>query len=404
MKGTTLLRLAASAAVLMSLTACDGFEIDLSGIDLSGLAALAPAAEPAPAPPPAAPAPIVVTPPPVNYGTLSGVTNNTSSINATVDAIIAAQNACGGCAVSVDIEGNADARGTTADNAALSLVRARDTAALVRAELARRGELGGVTLIPTGAGESNAQASVTACQQHPNSAQCVADRATQITITAQPPSVVVTQPVVVTTPDICWTCFVTPDPVPTVTEPPAPPAPPAPTAPPTTLGTDPAPTFDTPSLAVTAFSWAQQGSDQKIGVKLQPLTCNGGTIAPCGVPTSGIARRGTAGPYIVSSSLSSFSLTAPTGYYAPTQYRVVSTPVGSDIQSTKYAVTRYYNATPSGQKFRTSASGTVTIEWRTWEWNGSSMVVTGTSQQTVAANSPALLPAAFGVLGSNISR
>jgi hypothetical protein len=67
-------------------------------------------------------------------------------------------------------------------------------------------------------------------------------------------------------------------------------------------------------------------------------------------------------------------------------------------------VTRYYNATPAGQKFRTNASGTVTIEWRTWEWNGSSKIVTGTTQETIAMNSSLLLPVAFGVLGSNISR
>lgn len=386
----------ASAAVLMALTACEGIgAIDLSGVDFSAIAI----PEPAPAPAPAAPAPIVVTPPPVNYGTLSGVTKDTSSVTATVDAIIAAQNACGGCAVSVNIEGNADARGTAAANKALSQTRADDTAAAVRKQLQARG-VAGVELKAVGKGESGAVASVATCQNYPNSAQCVADRATQVTITAQPASVVVTQPVV-TTPNICWTCF-TLDTVPTVTEPPPPP--PAPTAPPTTLGTDPTPTLDTPSLAVTAFSWAQQGSDQKIGVKLQSLTCNGGRTAPCGVPASGVARRGVAGPYVVSSSLSSFSLTAPTGYYAGSQYRVVSTPVGSDIQSTKYAVTRYYNATPAGQKFRTYASGSVTVEWRTWEWNGSSMVVTGTTRETVTANSPALLPVSFGVLGSNISR
>ena len=388
----------ASAAVLMSLTACDGIgAIDLSGVDFSAIAI----PEPAPAPAPAAPAPIVVTPPPVKYDTLQSTSNNTANINATVDAIIAAQNACGGCAVSVDIEGNADARGTTAANKALSQQRADDTARLVKAELARRGELGGVTLNPVGVGESGAVASVATCQNHPNSAQCVADRATQITIVAQPPNVVTYTPPPTPEVSICWTCF-TPDPVPTVVEPPAPPAPVIVTPPP--LSTDPTPTLDTPLLAVTAFSWAQQGSDQKIGVKVQPLTCNNGTLAPCGVPTSGIARRGTSGPHIVSSSLSSFSLTAPTGYYAGSQYRVVSTPVGSDIRNTQYAVTRYYNATPSGQKFRTNASGTVTVEWRTWEWNGSSMTVTGTSQQTVTANSSALLPAAFGVLGSNISR
>ena len=388
----------ASAAVLMSLTACDGIgAIDLSGVDFSAIAI----PEPAPAPAPAAPAPIVVTPPPVKYDTLQSTSNNTTNINATVDAIIAAKNACGGCDVSVDVEGNADARGTAAANKQLSMERARDTKRLVDAELARR-NVAGVTTNARGSGESGAVASVTTCQNYPNSAQCVADRATQITIVAQPPNVVTyIPPTADTTPSICWTCF-TPEPVPTVIEPPAPPAPVIVTPPP--LSTDPTPTLDTPLLAVTAFSWAQQGSDQKIGVKVQPLTCNGGTLAPCGEPTSGIARRGTSGPYIVSSSLSSFSLTAPTGYYNGSQYRVVSTPVGSDIRNTQYAVTRYYNATPSGQKFRTNASGTVTIEWRTWEWNGSSMTVTGTSQQTVTANSSLLLPAAFGVLGSNISR
>lgn len=401
MKRTALLRVMASAAVLMSLTACDGIgAIDLSGVDFSAIAI--PEPPPAPAPAPAAPAPIVVTPPPVKYDTLQSTSNNTANINATVDAIIAAQNACGGCEVSVDVEGNADARGTAAANKQLSLERARDTKRLVDAELARRGVVG-VDTNARGSGESGAVASVATCQNHPNSAQCVADRATQITIVAQPPNVIIPtgDSTPTPTPSICWTCF-TPEPVPTIIVPPPPPAPVIVTPPP--LSTDPTPTLDTPFLAVTAFSWAQQGSDQRIGVKMQPLTCNGGQAAPCGEPTSGPARRGVSGPHIVSSSLSSFSLTAPTGYYAGSQYRVLSTPVGSDVQSTKYAVTRYYNATPAGQKFRTNASGTVTIEWRTWEWNGSSKIVTGTTQETIAMNSSLLLPVAFGVLGSNISR
>lgn len=171
---------------------------------------------------------------------------------------------------------------------------------------------------------------------------------------------------------------------------------------------DPKPTLDPVRGSATAFSYAQQNSDQSIKFALGALTCNNGQAAPCGVPTSGEMRTGTAGPYLVSSRLSSFVLNAPSGYRSPAQYRIITDPTGAALGSGATAKLRFYAATRSNAPYSYTATAEVTVQWNTWEWDGDSMYVTGSSTQTVPATltcTPAKTPTcSFGVLGSNVSR
>jgi hypothetical protein len=381
MKLSTALRPAALAVVVLTLSAC--IDSGFSAVDI---------ATPPPAPAPPA---VVVTTPPITaarYDTLKSNSNSSASINATVDAIIAAQNACGGCQVDVDVEGHADARGTTAANKALSQERAQDTAKLIRAELNRRG-VGGVDLNPVGKGESAAVASVTACQNNPNSAQCVADRATVVRIetsyTPPPP-----------------TSFENRE---TTTPPTAPPTiPPPPTPAPRTytcLELNNCPADAKPSaqvtLAATASSFASQNTTYSVSFAPVSVKCNNGATAPCGVPTSGPMRTGTAGPYLVSATLSGFSLTAPSGYTQPGSYKLLTTPA-SDATKAQRATAKFYRATVSSKPYTYSANVSAVLRYDEWTWDGSRMTVTRSYTESAAGSvTCSRSTCSFGVLGSN---
>lgn len=363
--------------VVLTVSACDG--TDFSGLDISS---------PTPAPPP--PAVVFKSPAIVasTYDTLKSNSNSPEAIDATVDAIIAARNACGGCQVDVDVEGHADKRGTADDNLMLSQERAQDTAKLIRAELNRRG-VGGVALNPVGLGESNAVASVSACQNNPNSAQCVSDRATVVKIgtTYTPP----------------------PTPTPTTTQAPTTtttiPVPITTVVPNTCLDLGTCPTDAKPSaqvtLSATASSFSQQNSTYTISFAPVTLKCNNGTAAPCGVPTSGPMRTGTAGPYLVSASLSGFVLTPPTGYTQPGSYKLLTTP-GSDASKTQKATAQFFRATLSTKPYTYKASVSAVLRYDEWSWDGTRMTVTRSYTEphtgsVVCSRSTCT----FGVLGSN---
>lgn len=171
---------------------------------------------------------------------------------------------------------------------------------------------------------------------------------------------------------------------------------------------DPKPTLDPVRGSATAFSYAQQNTDQSIRFALGGLTCDGGQAAPCGDPTSGQMRTGTAGPYLVSSRLSSFVLNAPSGYRSPAQYRIITDPTGASLGSGATAKLRFYAVTRAGAPYSYTATAAVTVQWNTWEWDGDSKTITGTSTETVPVTltcTPAKTPTcSFGVLGSNVSR
>ena len=166
----------------------------------------------------------------------------------------------------------------------------------------------------------------------------------------------------------------------------------------------PDPVVDTPKVIATAAAKAQQNVDQRI--KLQgSITCNNGQKAPCNTPESQTrASAGKAGPYVTSMIVDSFTLTPPSGYRSPKQYKIVSSPVGQDINSNpKYATMRFYAATRSGAPYSYTASVTVSYYMRSWVYNGSS-VVWGASDPVKSV--PATLsctPASctFSVIGSN---
>lgn len=167
---------------------------------------------------------------------------------------------------------------------------------------------------------------------------------------------------------------------------------------------DPTPTIGQLKTTATAFTWAQQGSDQPIRFAPATITCNGSQTTVCGVPTSGEMRTGVAGPYITSSTLSNFRVTAPSGYGTPAQYRIISQP-GTNANVQQTALLRFYNATPAGKSYSYTASLQATVRWDSWQWNGSSMTVTSSSTQVVDGTvtcTPA--SCSFGVLGSNTSR
>jgi hypothetical protein len=172
-----------------------------------------------------------------------------------------------------------------------------------------------------------------------------------------------------------------------------------------TCPADPKPTLDAVRFTGKFFSYAQQTTDQSFKFSLGAVTCNNGQTAPCGVPTSGEMRTGVAGPYVVSSSMSSFSINPPSGYTSPTKYKITANPAGSSLSSGATAKVRFYAATRSTAPYSYSASATVTVEWRNWQWDGSTMTVTGTSTETVPATlvcSPTKTPScSFGVIGSN---
>ena len=178
----------------------------------------------------------------------------------------------------------------------------------------------------------------------------------------------------------------------------------------------PTPTVDTPVVLAQGFTTAaQQNIDQKI--KFSPpsaLTCDGGKVAPCGLPPAGIASFGIAGPYVVSSTgvplppptLSNFTITPPANYTSPTQYRITSMP-GSNLSAAQYATMRFYAATRTGKPYSYSANVSVTYEMRSWASNGTT-VTWSTNPQRFTRNAtvtcrPSTTPAcSFSVLGSNV--
>ena len=167
---------------------------------------------------------------------------------------------------------------------------------------------------------------------------------------------------------------------------------------------DATPTVGQLNTIATAFTWAQQGSDQPIRFAPATITCNGSQPAPCGVPSSGQMRTGVEGPYITSSTLSNFRITAPSGYNTPAEYRIIAQP-GSNANAQQTALLRFYNATPAGKSYSYTATLQATIRWDSWQWNGSTKTITSSSTEVINGTvtcTPA--SCSFGVLGSNTSR
>ena len=167
-----------------------------------------------------------------------------------------------------------------------------------------------------------------------------------------------------------------------------------------TCPTDPTPVPEA-SVTVSSTLYSQQNTTYRIAFAPVSLTCDSGQAAPCGVPTSGPARYGVSGPYLISATLSDFKLTAPSGYRANREYKLLTTP-GADATTSNAATMQFYKATKATAPYSYSASASVVLRFDKWTWNGSSKTTTGsyTTTLTPAVTCP---PAGcnIAVLGSN---
>ena len=173
----------------------------------------------------------------------------------------------------------------------------------------------------------------------------------------------------------------------------------------------PASKVDSAVLSANAFQNAQQVIGQTIRFNpITSLTCDGGKIAPCDTPptvASSSPRVGLgAGPYLTSVTISSFSLTPPTGHVSPTQYEVVTQPTGKSLATYQDAVLKFHQATTGATKYQYSAQATIVYQIRPWTLAaGSTVPVWGTpvsKTMTVTLSAPNCHPTgcAFGVLGA----
>lgn len=409
----------AGLALAFSLTACDGISIDFSGVDLSGLFLDFPA-----------PAPSnetieyydTATTPYIGAGTFNSMDSGTViggqqySIAANIAEVVSRSTS-----VTVNFEGHADMRCTeatwdringsgdwctrspypqTAEGRRIGMARATAMRDLVRSILGSSypATSGKWSYNLDGPGEIGHWMTAAQCNANPDSSGCRHDRRVDVYVSSRTCAGVCDAPNTNSNTDLGGSADapVTPD-VPVVT------------IPPTCLELGNCPVDATPTVGqlnttATAFTWAQQGADQPIRFAPSTITCNGAQTAPCGVPSSGEMRTGVAGPYITSSTLSNFRVTAPSGYGTPAQYRVISQP-GSNANAQQTALLRFYNATPAGKSYSYTATLQATVRWDSWQWNGSAMTVTSSSTQVVDGT-VTCTPAgcSFGVLGSNTSR
>ena len=157
-------------------------------------------------------------------------------------------------------------------------------------------------------------------------------------------------------------------------------------------------------MQIISFAQAQQNVDQRI--KLQSaVTCNGGQTAPCNTPEGKTTpAAGTAGPYVASMKIDSFTLTPPAGYSSPKQFKVISSPVGQDLASgPKYATMRFYAATRSGAPYSYTATATVSYYMRSWYFDGSKVTWQDPTPTQTASAIVTCTPVSckFSVIGSN---
>jgi hypothetical protein len=257
--------------------------------------------------------------------------------------------------------------------------------------LRSRGE--NVTWNRISAGETYARYSDTTCRKVGN--ECADDRASDIVVTSDAPPVCVVN---------CYAYpypypghYPTPDyPYPGHYPTPEPPTTPTTTPPPTTL--PPRPNESVQYLPTRAFQNAQQNTDQRIVIKAATLVCAGCQQPPSS--TSGVLYGWSVTP---DSSAVSFTLTPPSGYATPRDYRITSNPNGKSALSDQTAVMRFYTATRSGAPYRYTVTSTINYTMRLWRLEGTTLTYVSQetlSQQNTRSCSPS--SCSFGVLGSNV--
>jgi hypothetical protein len=418
-------RLLFGAACLLLVSSCD-----LSG---GGFVAT-PLPEPVVAPSPAAPAPSddttfdnVATFDPCSAANAATCTSDAEVSGAGIAKAAAAVDARIGqlqTGITVTVTGNADRRCTPAKSAACaqgkylkagsggassqnegwSAGRSRTVTEDLQKELKNnpgkypnytalraRGE--NVTWNRISAGETYARYSDTTCRKANNS--CADDRASDIVVSgACGATVCTTTPTTGTTTPTTGTT--TPTTGATTPTPSTSPTTPATTPPPTTL--PPRPNESVQYVPTRAFQNAQQNTDQRIVIKAATLVCAGCQQPPSS--TSGVLYGWSATP---DSSKVSFTLTPPSGYATPRDYRITSNPNGKSALSDQTAVMRFYTATRSGAPYRYTVTSTINYTMRLWRLEGTTLTYVSQeslSQQNTRSCSPS--SCSFGVLGSNV--
>ena len=228
-------------------------------------------------------------------------------------------------------------------------------------------------------GETNAQYSDTTCNKKDD--PCAADRASDIVVSSSNPPVC--SPPCTTTSTTSTTTSTTSTTTTSTT---------------TTTTTPPPPPPAAVTQVVRAFQNAQQNTDQRIVVKAATIVC-----AECRQPpssTSGVMYGWTA---TLDSGTVAFTLTPPSGYTSPRDYRITSNPGGKSALSDQTAVLRFYTATRSGAPYRYLATANVSYTMRLWKLEGTTLTYVRQESRSASptlACSPA--SCSFGVLGSNI--
>jgi outer membrane protein OmpA-like peptidoglycan-associated protein len=267
-----------------------------------------------------------------------------------------------------------DTNNTTPQGRQISLDRAKTVKTVLEKLLIRNHTktVGSIAFEPKGLGEKGARATAQECVHNENSTNCQHDRRVDVYVSARTPPVCVANCTPTTTSTTTSTTTTTTIP---------PPPPPVSVAP-----------------VVRAFQNAQQNSDQRIVVKAATLICAGCQQPPAN--TSDVLYGWTA---TLDSGTVSFTLTPPSGYASPRDYKMTSNPNGKSALSDQTAVMRFYTATRSGMPYRYSATSTVNYTLRLWRLEGTTLTYVrqeSSSQSQVATCSPS--SCSFGVLGSNV--
>jgi hypothetical protein len=414
------LRLLASGALLFSLTACevslDG--IDFSGVDLSNLFNDFPAPEPVAPEAPTQYYDMTSSPFSDSARFSTGEWSRDDLIGSSQMADIAANLAslASDSVITVELEGHADMRctestwqnrrgrnnnnstgtwcsprnadGVTPQGRLISTDRAKTVKSVLRDLLeSYSGVPANISYVVSGLGEQGAR--YTAAQCEANSDVCKYDRRVDVYVSSQRPLCSVN----------CYPYpghYAYPYPYPYPQNYPTPDIDTTTTPPPTTL--PPRPTESIQYVPTRAFQNAQQNADQRIVIKAATLVCAGCQQPPSS--TSGVLYGWSATP---DSSTVSFTLTPPSGYATPRDYRITSNPNGKSALSDQTAVVRFYTATRSGAPYRYTVTSTINYTMRLWKLEGTTLTYVSQeplSQQNTRSCSPS--SCSFGVLGSNV--
>lgn len=273
-----------------------------------------------------------------------------------------------------------NASNTTPQGRRISLDRAKTVKTVLEKLLIKNhtGTIASIAFKPKGLGEQGALATARECVDNENSTNCQHDRRVDVYVSSQTPPICITNCTPTTTSTTTTSTTTTSTTTTTTTPPPPPPA--------------------AVTQVVRAFQNAQQNTDQRIVVKAATIVCTECQQPPSS--SSGVMYGWTA---TLDSGTVSFTLTPPSGYATPRDYRITSNPSGKSALSDQTAVLRFYTATRSGAPYRYLATANVSYTMRLWKLEGTTLTYVRQESRSASptlACSPA--SCSFGVLGSNV--